>query len=105
MEILGTIKVIGAEEVVGAAGTFKKRLVVVQTEEQYPQSIPVDFVQDKCSILDKFAIGDKVKVSVNVRGNEYNGKFYVSFNGWKIEKTSVETATPKVETKADDLHF
>jgi hypothetical protein len=75
MEILGTIKVIGAEEVVGAAGTFKKRLVVVQTEEQYPQSIPVDFVQDKCSILDKFAIGDKVKVSVNVRGNEYNGKF------------------------------
>jgi len=105
MEILGTIKVIGAEEVVGAAGTFKKRLVVVQTEEQYPQSIPVDFVQDKCSILDKFAVGEQVKVSVNVRGNEYNGKYYVSLNGWKIEKTSIEVATPKVETKADDFPF
>ena len=86
MEILGTVKVIGAEETVGAAGTFKKRLVVVQTDEQYPQSIPVDFVQDKCSVLDKYAIGDKVKISVNVRGNEYNGKYYVSLNGWKIEK-------------------
>jgi len=105
MEVIGTIKVIGAEEVVGAAGTFKKRLVVVQTEEQYPQSIPVDFVQDKCSILDKFAIGDKVKVSINVRGNEYNGKYYVSLNGWKIEKTSIEVAAQKVETKADDLPF
>ena len=105
MEVIGTIKVIGAEEVVGAAGTFKKRLVVVQTDEQYPQSIPVDFVQDKCSILDKFAIGEQVKVSVNVRGNEYNGKYYVSLNGWKIEKTSIEVATPKVETKSDDLPF
>jgi len=105
MEVIGIIKVIGIEEVVGAAGTFKKRLVVVQTEEQYPQSIPVDFVQDKCSILDKFAIGEQVKVSVNVRGNEYNGKYYVSLNGWKIEKTSIEVAASKVETKADDLPF
>jgi hypothetical protein len=93
MEVIGTVKVIGAEEIVGAAGTFKKRLVVVQTDEQYPQSIPVDFVQDKCSVLDKYAIGDKVKVSVNVRGNEYNGKYYVSLNGWKIEKTATVEAT------------
>ena len=102
MEVIGTIKVIGAEETVGSAGTFKKRLVVVQTDEQYPQSIPVDFVQDKCSVLDKYAIGDKVKVSVNVRGNEYNGKYYVSLNGWKIEKTAtVEVAAPTT----DDLPF
>lgn len=104
MEVIGTVKVIGAEETVGAAGTFKKRLVVVQTDEQYPQSIPVDFVQDKCSVLDKYAIGDKVKVSVNVRGNEYNGKYYVSLNGWKIEKTAtVEVAAPTTTT--DDLPF
>ena len=102
MEVIGTIKVIGAEETVGSAGTFKKRLVVVQTDEQYPQSIPVDFVQDKCSVLDKYAVGDKVKVSVNVRGNEYNGKYYVSLNGWKIEKTAtVEVAAPT----PDDLPF
>lgn len=105
MEILGTVKVIGAEETVGAAGTFKKRLIVIQTDEQYPQSVPVDFVQDKCSVLDKYAVGDKVKVSVNVRGNEYNGKFYVSLNGWKIEKTSSVEVPAPTTTTTDDLPF
>lgn len=86
LEILGKVKVIGETEVVGSAGTFKKRTIVVSSDEQYPQHVPIDFVQDKTSILDNFAVGQQVKVSVNVRGNEYNGKYYVSLNGWKIEK-------------------
>lgn len=83
-EVTGKIIKIGETETVGSAGTFKKRLVVVETSEQYPQKIPVDFVQDKTALLDSFMIGSDVVVSVNVRGNEYNGKYYVSLNGWKI---------------------
>ena len=94
MEISGKVKVIGETEVVGSAGTFKKRTIVVSTEEQYVQHVPIDFVQDKTSILDNFAVGQQVKVSVNVRGNEYNGKYYVSLNGWKIEKLSQAPAIP-----------
>lgn len=88
MEVLGKIILIGKEEVVGSAGTFKKRQLVVETDEQYKQKLPIDFVQDKCSILDKYSIGDNVKVGINIRGNEYQNKYYVSLNGWKIEKTS-----------------
>lgn len=84
MEVTGKIIHIGETEIVGSAGTFKKRLVVVETNEQYPQKIPVDFVQDKTALLDAFMIGSDVVVSVNVRANEYNGKYYVSLNGWKI---------------------
>lgn len=84
MEVTGKIIHIGETETVGSAGTFKKRLVLVETNEQYPQKIPVDFVQDKTALLDAFMIGSDVVVSVNVRGNEYNGKYYVSLNGWKI---------------------
>ena len=94
MEITGKIKLIGETETVGSAGTFKKRLIVISTEEQYPQHVPIDFVQDKTSILDKYQVGEEVKVSVNVRGNEYNGKYYVSLNGWKIEKLSQASAIP-----------
>ena len=106
MEILGKAHVIGATETVGAKD-FKKRTIVVATDEQYVQYIPIDFLQDKCSILDNYAIGQQVKVSVNIRGNEYNGKYYVNLQGWKIEKTgeppmAVET---KVEEKTDDLPF
>ena len=91
MEITGKIKLIGETETVGSAGTFKKRLIVISTEEQYPQHVPIDFVQDKTSVLDKYQVGEEVKVSVNVRGNEYNGKYYVSLNGWKIERLSPAT--------------
>lgn len=90
MEVVGKIKVIGETEVVGSAGTFKKRTLVVSTEEQYVQHIPIDFVQDKCDLLNNYAVDDNVKVSINVRGNEYNGKYYVSLNGWKLEKTNTE---------------
>lgn len=85
MEVTGSILHIGETETVGSAGTFKKRLLVVKTKEQYSQEIPIDFVQDKCELLDPFLGGEDVKVSINIRGNSYNGKWYCSLNAWKIE--------------------
>lgn len=111
-EVIGSIIHIGNTEVVGSAGTFKKRLLVVKTDEQYPQEVPIDFVQDKCDILDKYTIGQSVKVGINIRGNSYNGKWYCSLNGWRIDKedaTSVNNATvetPSVlQQAANDLPF
>jgi len=91
-EVIGKIHLIGKTEVVGSAGTFKKRTVVVVTDEQYSQSIPIDFVQDKCDLLNSYSIGQEVKISINIRGNEYNGKFYVSLNGWRIENTNATSS-------------
>ena len=87
-EITGKIIKIGETETVGSAGTFKKRQLVVETSEQYKQQIPIDFVQDKTSVLDSYVVGDDVKVGINIRGNEYQGRYFCSLNGWKIEKTS-----------------
>ena len=87
-EIAGKIIKIGETETVGSAGTFKKRQLVVETDEQYRQQIPIDFVQDKTSVLDSYVVGDDVKVGINIRGNEYQGRYFCSLNGWKIEKTS-----------------
>ena len=98
MEILGKIKELGETMTVGSAGTFRKRTVVVSTNEQYVQHIPIDFVQDKCDTLNSYKEGEEVKISINVRGNEYNGKYYVSLNGWRIERLSAEA--PKVEMPA-----
>lgn len=101
-EVIGKIIHIGETETVGSAGTFKKRLVVVETSEQYAQKIPVDFVQDKTSMLDKFKIGDSVNVSINIRGNEYNGKYYCSLNGWRISKiTDSPSAVDNYQSKAE----
>lgn len=83
MELKGKIILIGSTENVGTNG-FTKRQLVIETLEQYPQKIPVDFVKDKTSMLDGKNIGDEVTLGINIRGNEYNGKYFCNIQGWKI---------------------
>ena len=109
MELNGKIIVLNDAQTVGSAGTFKKRTIVIETSESYPQKVAIDFVQDKCTILDNYKIGDVVNVGINVRGNEYQGKYYVSLNGWKISKEGTSQApaqqnepTPLAQDSEDD---
>ena len=93
MEILGKVKVVNAEQQVSA--TFKKRELVVTTEEQYPQHILIEFAQDKCDLLNSLTVGDSVKVGINLRGREWvnpagETKYFNQINGWKLEKTNAE---------------
>lgn len=94
MEVTGRVKVINPTQQVSA--TFKKREIVVTTEEQYPQHIIMDFVQDKTDLLDQYKAGEMVKVSVNLRGREWvspqgETKYFNTIQGWKIEKLQPET--------------
>lgn len=87
MEVVGIIKQV--QEVI-EKGTFKSRNVVVTTEEQYPQHISVQFVQDKVGLLDTFTEGQKVKVAINLRGREWvnpqgESVYFNTIQGWKIE--------------------
>ena len=84
MEITGKVVVIGQTESVGQNG-FTKRLVVVETNEQYPQKLPIDFVKDKTALLDRISVGQEVKVQINLRGSESNGRWFSQIQGWKIE--------------------
>ena len=90
-EVIGKVIVLGNTEEVGQNG-FTKRLLVVESSEQYPQKLAIDFVKDKTSVLDNYKVGDEVKVFVNLRGTEYNGKYFVNLQGWKIEKTTEANA-------------
>jgi len=87
MQITGKVHLVGETETVGTSG-FRKRLIVIETAEQYSQKLPVEFVQDKVDKLDSITVGQNVKVDINLRGSEYNGKHYLSAQGWKIEVDS-----------------
>lgn len=91
MELQGQILVIGQTETFGAKG-FKKRQLVIKTDSQYPQSIPIDFTQDKCSVLDSYQVGQFVTVSINVQGSEWQGKYFVNLNAWRITKGEKEVS-------------
>ena len=113
MEVSGRIKVINPEQQVSA--TFRKRELVVSTDEQYPQHILVNFVQDKCDILNSYKVGEQVKVSINIRGREWVSpqnevKYFNDIQGWKIDRMASEAtssqappmpATPAFEPAPD----
>lgn len=89
MEVQGKIKMIGETQTFGNNG-FRKREVVVTTEEQYPQHIMVEFVQDKTDLLNNYQVGQDVKISINLRGREWvnpqgETKYFNSIQGWRIE--------------------
>ena len=93
--IKGVIKLIKETETFDSG--FYKRQIVVTEDGQYPNDIPIDFLKDKSDVLDNFGIGQEVNVSVNIRGSEYNGKNYVSLNGWKIEVLDSPSTAPTFE--------
>ena len=95
MEVQGRIKMVGETQTFGSNG-FRKREVVITTEEQYPQHIMVEFVQDKTDLLNNYKEGQQVKISINLRGREWvnpqgETKYFNSIQGWRIEALQSET--------------
>lgn len=117
MEVTGKIKVINPEQQVSAS--FRKRELVVATEEQYPQFISINFVQDKCDLLNSYNVGEAVKVSINLRGREWvnpqgETKYFNDIQGWRIERLQAEAPAaapaamapmPAAETFAPATNF
>lgn len=94
MEVQGQIKMVGETQTFGSNG-FRKREIVVTTEEQYPQHIMVEFVQDKTDLLNSYQVGQQVKISINLRGREWvnpqgETKYFNSIQGWRIEAVQAQ---------------
>lgn len=110
MEVTGKIKLIKEE---AERGTFKMRDVVVTSDEQYPQHIIIQFVQDKCDLLNNFQVGDAVKVDINLRGREWvnpegESVYFNTIQGWRIFKQDDSKQSPPpntAETKTNTKEF
>jgi single-strand DNA-binding protein len=84
MELEGTIfKKFDTQKV---KDSFQKREFVIEVSDgAYPQRIKMELTQDKCQLLDSYNEGDKIKVAFNIRGSEWQGKYFVNLQAWKIE--------------------
>jgi single-stranded DNA-binding protein len=118
MQLEGVIKVIGTTQQV--SDSFKKRDIVIETADQYPQFIEIQFVQDKVSVLDQYKPGENVVIDINIRGREWTNpkdgviKYFNTIQGWKIgyagaHADAIEGAKHQAETFVsdgdDDLPF
>lgn len=89
MEVTGKIKKIFDLQTFSSG--FTKKELILLTQEQYPQTLAIEFHQDRTELLDKFNVGDDVKISVSLRGREWTNpegvvKYFNSIVGWRIER-------------------
>ena len=92
MTIQGTVERVMETETFPSG--FQKRVLVINTGGEWHQTIPVEFVKDKTSKLDGLQPGQNVTAHINLRGNEYNGKYYANVQGWRLESESAPQPAP-----------
>jgi hypothetical protein len=104
--IKGAIKLINPIKVI--SDKFSVREFVVTTpDEKYPQDILFQTINDKMAVLESLGVGQQVEVSYNVRGREFNGRYYNTLDAWKIEVTGSKPSQPSTQPIEldDDLPF
>lgn len=89
---------------------FRKLEFIVKTDGQYPQYIPLQFTNDKCSLITPMNVGDLVTVHFNLEGRLWTGKdgvekCFSSLTAWKIEVDNKTSETKQENNSNDDIPF
>ena len=93
---------------------FCKREFVIETPGEYGQKIKLEAVKERCDAFDNIPLGSILTVDFNIRGNEYNGKYYVNLQSWKVNvdergtggsEPAPEKRTPAGGPVSDDSEF
>ena len=91
--ITGRVHHIG--EVETFKGDFTKRILVIDNEGKYNNLVPIYFTKERTEKLDQLSLGELVKVSIDLGGREYNGKYYSDITGWRFEKLEQKAPAPE----------
>lgn len=87
-EMIGTIKEI-FEPMTFASG-FTKREFVMTMEDDYPQDVKFGCIKERCALLDRVAVGARVKVRFSIRCRLYNERYYTDLEAWRIDTMDVD---------------
>lgn len=69
--------------------SFQAREFVLESmDSTYTQYIKFQLTQDRCSIIDNIKEGEQLKVYFDLRGREWNEKYFTNLNAWKVEAQS-----------------
>jgi len=91
-EMTGILKIKG--EIQNFPSGFSKRPFVITTQEQYPQDVQFELTKNGTSHIDRFNEGELLKVTFDIRGREYNGKYFVNLNAYRVDKAEGGMAPP-----------
>ncbi|MDR2189822.1 MAG: DUF3127 domain-containing protein [Candidatus Peribacteria bacterium] len=86
MTIEGKILFISEETKVGQKELPKISFVIEEnSDREFKNSLMIDLLGDKTELIKSFKEGDSIKVFLNYRAREYDGRWFNSIGAWKIE--------------------
>ncbi len=86
-DLTGTVKEVMDQQTF-ESGFTKREFVVTTEDDRFPQDIKFECIKDRISLLEGVESGQRVTVSFDLRGNEYNGRYYVNLTAWKLEQAA-----------------
>ncbi|MBK8501419.1 MAG: DUF3127 domain-containing protein [Saprospiraceae bacterium] len=91
-------------EVENKTATFQTREFVLEVNaNNYMQYIKFQLTQDRCGVIDPFNQGDRVKVHFDLRGREWNDKYFTNLTAWKIEKAGDDVVIVPPPSSQEDF--
>ncbi len=87
----------------GKNGTWIKQDFIIETQEQFPKKVCISLWGDKAKELDSIAIGETLKLGINIESREFNGKWYTDVKAWKMEKQGANQKSDAPMTNDDSL--
>lgn len=99
------IQKLGQQTGQGKNGTWVKQEFIFETQEQYPKKVCISAWGDKVNECDSVAIGELVKLSVNIESREFNNRWYTDVKVWRVERmhNSTNNSAPELPPLSDDL--
>ena len=86
--------------------TFQAREFVIEVDGTYPQFVKFQLTQDRCALVDKYNEGESIRVHFDLRGREWQGKYFTNLNAWRIESGTAAApaaAAPSAAAPAGDF--
>ncbi len=85
--------------------SFQAREFVILVDGTYPNYIKFQLTQDRCSLMDNYNEGEEIKVHFDLRGREWQGKYFTNLNAWRIESGETPVSVVPPSTEEGDSSF
>ena len=77
------------------SASFQAREFVLEIPDgNYPQFIKFQLTQDRCAAIDPYKEGETLKVHFDLRGREWQGKYFTNLNAFRVEKWLLRLPLP-----------
>ena len=97
IKVSGPITFISDPQVI--SDKLTKQTIVITMGDKYPEPIAVEAANDKLDMLHGLKVGDEIVAYANLRGREWNGRYFVNLSLWKIEAAGTTSqAAPAAAT-------